>query len=222
MIFNRLPLIDLNEPSEPTMYTYNLMDMGGYWSELVGTNDRVNTPFSVGEFPLQLSHNANFDGNGIVLCQDPSLYINECELFEMAKSGDEITIDYVLPMVTSVLEKKYFTLLVEGVVTNGEVGAITIRYNYVDKTVLIRNEYIDNYVNADHFPLLSDMDSTIITNASGDIIGVSIHGFLTTTMAQMAFNPYFGDEPRWVKNCKSSITFSSYDDLRIIVKRKEI
>lgn len=216
-----------NAASEPvpvgSKTVYNLLDMGGYWSEHADGNgsDYNRTDFAVGALPLHISHSRTFNGT-VSICQDPKIYLNTGTPFETLKQGAEITIVFMFPSLTSNLTDKGQTILdIDGAEFDGADTSFEARYYPTTNRLDIKTRSSGVFGIGAFESIFSEVTTEQIVDNSGTIIGVSVIGVLRTTITRISIAPYFESDKAVSSPCTSTLTFASYDDLQITVETED-
>lgn len=210
------PVLVGGEP-EQQRTVFNFFDMGGSWDDDNGHYENLpDTAFAVGEFPLHISCEKSLD-YAERTCQHPSVSLKTGTLFETAKQGDEITITFMFPSLTTNIGMDAFNFLVNcGKQDVGLPRKFDIHYEYATNELEVTTKDLSNIIDLFRFDeAISNAITTPITDNSGAVIGFSVSGVLTSAIEYIHFAPYFYSEDNKQYNVQSTMTFSSYDDLQI-------
>lgn len=193
---------------------YNLLHFGGYWSAYNG-NTRVETPYSVGEFPLLTTNDRTISGDVFSRSNDPSIRLVTSEFFDIAKSGDVLKITFLLPNVSNSWGSgayKGYSLSLQNADSKKQVQC---GYNPENNSMSLVTSSDGVFGLGAFTSLMSDSVITPIV-MGGKTVGFTLEGKLLDAIKRITLMPTFEHE-KSATTLKGTVSYSSYDDLQIEV-----
>lgn len=199
---------------------FNLSDFGGYYNVLNDAGANVKTEFEIGEFPLTLEHKRTTSGT--FPQQDyPSFKLTLSELFEKAQAGDEITVAFRFPDIQYSWggETSGASLSIDVNIYNDTNNlGVQCRYTYNDDKITLTTSSAGVFGIGKFGELLSNARTEKILE-DDRTVGFTLTGTLLDKIEEIQVYPSFSGKA--VSTYSTTITYESYDDLKITVSHTQ-